>query len=69
MRDPADQIKTLAQPIFAAEIADLEKDGYLIIYRDIFIEGNQYVLDLDIVKDQILYPGRIRKNAIKTRND
>lgn len=61
IRNPSDQIKALAQHIFAEEIADLEKDGYLIIYRDIFIEGDKYVLDLDVVKNQILYPGRIRR--------
>ena len=51
MRDPSREIRTAALLLFGPEIKQLEEDGYLVIYRNIFIETGMYFLDIDIIKN------------------
>lgn len=69
LKDPHDEIKRIAKLLFWEEIKQLEDDGYLIMYRDVFLENGVYFLDVDVVKEQIMYKLRAAKERMKCPED
>ena len=63
MKDPRTQMKIIAKKIFKEEIIDLEKEGYLIMYKSIpYYENYEWVkIDVDLIKEEILYPVTLKK--------
>jgi hypothetical protein len=63
MRDPETNIRNLTKKVFREEIEDLEKEGHLIIYRDIYLdcEDKCFYANIEVVKHQIIHPFRLKK--------
>jgi hypothetical protein len=63
MKSGYDELRDLTRRLFEREILEAESKGYLVMYRGIHYDANEQQLEaeIDFVKEEIVFPVRLKK--------